>query len=85
MTFKEAKEQAITEAIELNRTEGFHRWKTVTMDHMGNWFADECEASEMKKRDFIFMAPYGLDKTLNVKFTDIPICDWPNSLASVPN
>lgn len=80
------KEQAIKEAMELNHKEGFHRWKTVSMDHLGNWFADECECETMTP-DYskgYFCANNGSDIVLNVMFTETPICDWVKSVSSVP-
>lgn len=87
MTFKEAKEQAIAEAMELNRNVGFHKWKTVSMNNQGDWFADTTTSDDMTKNFALgfFEASKGVDTVLDVKFMDTPICDWPNSLASVPN
>ena len=84
MSFKASQELAIKEAMELNRIAGVHKWKTVSMDRAGNWFADECECEEMELRDSCFFAPHGLDITLKVRFTETPICDWVTSVSSVP-
>lgn len=85
MTFNESKELAIKEAIELNRIAGFKKWNCISMNHLGDWFADECHDYEMKKGESIFMAPNGMDITLTVKFTDTPICDWDKSLTKIPD
>jgi len=86
MSFKASQELAIKEAMELNRIAGVHKWKTVSMDRAGNWFADECECEEMTP-DYsmgCFIASNGFDSLLKVKFTETPICDWENSVSSVP-
>ena len=87
MTFKEAKKQAIKEAMELNRVEGSHKWKTISMNIQGDWFADTSESHEMTENlDWgFFMGSSGRDILLKVKFTDTPICDWLQSVASVPS
>jgi hypothetical protein len=87
MTFNESQDLAIQEAMLLNVREGSHKWKTVSMDSKGNWFADECECEEMELSggNGCFIAPHGFDITLKVKFTETPICDWDKSVSSVPH
>ena len=86
MTFKEAKEQAIKEAMELNRIEGSHKWKSVSMNREGDWFADTSESHDLTENlDYgFFMASKGMDIVLNTKFKETPICDWLQSVSSVP-
>ena len=86
MTFKEAKNQAINEAMELNRVEGSHKWKTVSMNREGDWFADTSESDDLTENlDYgFFMASKGMDIALNTKFKETPICDWLQSVSSVP-
>jgi hypothetical protein len=86
MTFDEAKELAVKEAMAHNKLVGFHKWKAVSMNDSGDWFADTSESSEMViNEDYgFFNADKGLDMVLNVKFTDSPMWAWPNSLTSVP-
>ena len=87
MTFAQLKEKAIAEAMELNRKEGSHKWKSVSMNIQGDWFADTSESHEMTENlDYgFFMGSCGQDIVLNVKFTDTPICDWLQSVSSVPS
>ena len=86
MQFKSSVDAAIKEAMELNKAEGFRKWKTVSMNRDGIWFADECESENMVA-DYsmgCFMSNIGSDIVLDEKYTETPICDWDKSLYSVP-
>ncbi len=84
MTFKESQDLAIKEAMELNRIAGFHKWKTVSMNDLGHWFADECETMTPNYSQGYCCASCGSDIVLKVQFTETPICDWDKSISSVP-
>jgi hypothetical protein len=85
VSFKEAQAIAISEARRYNAMGGTQRWKTVSMDKNGNWYADECKPTEMTP-DYVMgwnKSPYGFDQILNVPKCDTPICDWEKSVAEV--
>ena len=86
MTFAQLKEKAIAEAMELNRKEGYHRWKTVSMSDTGYWFVDECLPEEMTVNHAmgIHIAPYGKDAMLDATLHNSAVCEWPDSKAEVP-
>ena len=85
MTFEESKQVAINEAIELNRKVGFYRWKTVSMDMQGYWFADECRSLEMEFGLSFYKAPYGKDIVLSVRCNEVSRDKMRQSVSSVPN
>lgn len=86
VTFEEAQAIAISEARRYNAMGGTQKWKTVSMDIHGCWYADECEPHEMKLKESyeFFQAPYGFDMYLhNVPKCDTHICDWHKSVVGV--
>lgn len=65
-------------------TGGTQKWKTVSMDIHGCWYADECEPHELKEGYEFFQAPYGFDTYLHiVPKCDTHICDWRKSVVGV--
>ena len=65
--FENARSLAVKEAIRLNDEDGYYRWKTVTMNSDGVWFAHESKyvhtTYSYEKNSWII--PYGETIALN--------------------
>lgn len=70
--FFKSRARALAEVIQLNESEGYYRWKTISMSNTGYWFADECLPSTMTENFTFgfFVAHVGVDYPLHEKFED---------------
>jgi len=82
--FNQSMNRASYEVMLLNKAEGYNRWKSVSMDREGNWYADENHEMTANLDMGCYMASSGLDILLKEKYTDTPINHWLYSCRFVP-
>lgn len=83
--FESAQKIAILEARRYNDMACSKRWKIVSMNSDGKWYADECQADKLMMHPCgFFMNPDGFDLLLD----DVPKCEnanilWEKSITEV--